>query len=74
MFGLGFRALTSGDHIFDKREIINHLAKKPRISRAASYPVGTPGVGHYLFDMKNGTSVGIVNLMGRVLKDSIGYP
>lgn len=74
LFALGFHALTSGNHIFDKREIIDHLAREPRILRPANYPAETPGIGHYLFETKDGTSVGIVNLMGRVFIDTIDCP
>ena len=74
LFGLGFHALTSGNHIFDKREIIDHLSKEPRILRPANFPAETPGVGHYLHEMEDGTSVGILNLMGRVFVDSIDCP
>ena len=43
LFGLGFHALTSGDHIFDKREIVGRLDREPRILRPAIYPVETAG-------------------------------
>ena len=74
LFGLGFHALTSGNHIFDKREIIDHLATEPRILRPANFPAETPGVGQYLHELEDGTSVGILNLMGRVFIDSIDCP
>ncbi|KMP10789.1 metallophosphoesterase [Candidatus Nitromaritima sp. SCGC AAA799-C22] len=74
LFDLGIHVLTSGNHIFDKREIIDHLAANSRILRPANYPAETPGKGSCLFETKDGIAVGVLNLMGRVFMDSIDCP
>lgn len=74
LFRLGVDVLTSGNHIFDKREILDHFAKDTRILRPANYPSGTPGLGTYLAKLKNGTQVGVLNLMGRVFMDTVDCP
>ncbi|MCH8157142.1 MAG: YmdB family metallophosphoesterase [Nitrospinae bacterium] len=54
LFELGIHVLTSGNPIFDKREIIEHMATDPRILRPANSPVETPGTGSYLFQTNDG--------------------
>ena len=74
LFGLGIHVLTSGNHIFDKKEIISHLSKDKRILRPANYPSKTPGTGTQLLELKYGLRVGVLNLMGRVFLDTIDCP
>ena len=57
--------MTSGNHIWDKREIIEYIVKEDRLLRPANYPPGTPGVGSAV--VKAGPhKVAVLNLMGRV--------
>lgn len=65
MFGAGVDVITSGNHIWDKREFRAHLEDSDRIIRPANYPPGTPGRGSTTIDV-DGVRVGILNLMGRV--------
>lgn len=74
LFGLGIDVLTSGNHIFDKKEIIDRLARDHRILRPANYPSQTPGNGSVLINTAKGDSIGVVNLMGRVFVDTIDCP
>lgn len=73
-FQMGIDVLTSGNHIFDKKEIIEHLGKNERILRPANYPDSTPGRGAYLALTRGGDYVGVLNLMGRVFIDTIDCP
>ena len=66
MFDAGFDCLTSGNHIWDKREIIDYLAEEPRLLRPLNYPDGAPGVGLYAGESPAGIPVTVINLMGRV--------
>lgn len=74
LFGLGIHVLTSGNHIFDKREIIAHFDREPRILRPANYPEKTPGRGAFISEMEDGVQVAVLNLMGRVFIDNIDCP
>jgi len=74
LFNLGIDVLTSGNHIFDKKEIIPRISEDPRILRPSNYPSETPGKGSLLFRTTQGDAVGILNLMGRVFIDSIDCP
>lgn len=65
LFAAGIDVMTSGNHIFDKREAIDYIAKQPRLLRPANYPPNTPGSGLWLGQVK-GKDVAVINLMGRV--------
>jgi metallophosphoesterase (TIGR00282 family) len=65
LFASGVDFLTSGNHIWDKREFRSALDETDRIIRPANYPPGSPGSGTGIVTV-NGIEVGIVNLMGRV--------
>ena len=71
--GGGVDVLTSGNHIWDKREIIPFIGKENLLLRPANFPAGTPGVGH--ITIKAGPyRVGVLNLMGRVFMNPIDCP
>lgn len=74
LFGLGIHVLTSGNHIYDKREIISYLSQENRVLRPANYPAESPGQGSYLVTTPGGHTVGILNLIGRVYMDSVDCP
>ena len=62
----GVDMLTSGQHIWRYREIGPYIDAEPRLLKPANYPKGTPGLGAYIYTARNGTKVGVVNLLGRV--------
>ncbi len=62
----GLDCLTSGNHIWDKREIIDYLGAQPRLLRPANYPDGAPGDGVYLGSSPAGVPIAVINVMGRV--------
>jgi metallophosphoesterase (TIGR00282 family) len=65
LFANGIDVMTSGNHIFDKREAIDYIAAQPRLLRPANYPPNTPGSGVWVGQVK-GIEVAVLNLMGRV--------
>jgi hypothetical protein len=65
LFAAGIDVMTSGNHIFDKKEAIPYVVKQPRLLRPANYPPGTPGSGMWVGDVR-GTTVAVMNVMGRV--------
>jgi 2',3'-cyclic-nucleotide 2'-phosphodiesterase len=70
----GVDVMTSGNHIWDKREALDYIGTEPRLIRPANYPAGTPGNGSYVARTRDGRSVGVVNGMGRVFMLSIDDP
>ena len=65
LFAHGIDVMTSGNHIFDKKEAIEYIRKQPRLLRPANYPPGTPGSGCWMGVVKN-VPVAVMNVMGRV--------
>ena len=65
LFSSGIDVMTSGNHIFDKHEVIEYIQKQPKLLRPANYPPHTPGNGMWVGEV-SGTRVAVVNLMGRV--------
>ena len=58
--------LTSGNHIWDKKEIYEYLDRTDKLLRPANLPPGVPGTGSAVFTASDGTKVGVLNLMGRI--------
>lgn len=66
LFSAGVDVITSGNHIWDKKEIYPVIDADKRILRPANYPPGIPGKGSGIFVARNSTSVGVINVCGRV--------
>jgi metallophosphoesterase (TIGR00282 family) len=69
----GADVLTSGNHIWDKKEIVEYIARENLLLRPANFPVGTPGVG-YVTVKAGPHRVAVLNLMGRVFMHPIDCP
>lgn len=65
-FDWGIDVLTSGNHIWDKKEILPYLARHSRILRPANYPPDNPGRGLALLKTRSGEEAAVLNLQGRV--------
>ena len=73
LFASGIDVMTSGNHIFDKKEAIDYIRKQPRLIRPANYPPNTPGKGYWVGEVK-GVSVAVTNVMGRVFMPPVDDP
>ena len=73
-FDWGIDVLTSGNHIWDKKEIIPYLGKHPRILRPANYPPDNPGRGLAVLKTRSGEEVAVLNLQGRVFMPATDDP
>src|SRR5262245_45744786 len=73
LFAAGADVLTTGNHVWDKRDVVGLLDKDPRVLRPANYPEGSPGGGVYVTEAA-GTTVAVVNLMGRVFMPLVDDP
>ena len=65
-FAHGVDVLTSGNHIWDKREVFEFIDDEPRLLRPQNYPDSSPGKGWLVATARNGARVGILNIMGTV--------
>lgn len=70
----GADALTSGNHVWRKREARELLDRHDRLLRPANYPAGSPGRGFGMFSSDDGAMVGVLNLMGRIFMDPVDCP
>lgn len=66
--------LTSGNHVWDKKEALAYLDKEPRLLRPANYPPQNPGKGVYVATDTEGRKVGVLNLQGRVFMEALDCP
>jgi hypothetical protein len=73
LLALGADVLTSGNHIWDKREIYDYLARQPRLLRPANYPEA-PGSGAVVYRAHNGVDCAVINLQGRTYMPSTDCP
>ncbi|MBZ5557837.1 MAG: TIGR00282 family metallophosphoesterase [Acidobacteriia bacterium] len=70
----GIEVMTSGNHIWDRKEALDYIGTEARLLRPANYPAGAPGNGSYLARTQDGRAVGVVNVMGRVFMVGIDDP
>ena len=66
LFTAGVDVITSGNHIWNQKDIYRIIESEERILRPANYPPGTPGRGSAIYRAGDGTAVGVINVCGRV--------
>mgnify|MGYP001246178836 CR=1 FL=1 len=66
LFSCGVDVITSGNHIWDQKETLEHIKSEKRLLRPKNMSEGLPGEGFGIFKSKNGYTVGVLNLMGNV--------
>jgi metallophosphoesterase (TIGR00282 family) len=66
LLGLPVDVLTSGNHIWDKKEILEYIPHQPRLVRPANFPPGAPGQGFFVGATRGGFPYAVISLQGRV--------
>ncbi|MCL4176766.1 MAG: TIGR00282 family metallophosphoesterase [Verrucomicrobia bacterium] len=74
LFDAGVDVLTSGDHLWDQKEVMNLMSGEPRFVRPLNYPAGTPGQGSALISVPGHPPVGVLNLQGRTFMAALDNP
>lgn len=74
LFALGVNVLTSGNHIWDKKESLPYIRREERLIRPANYPPETAGRGSVVVRTAGGVKVGVLNLEGRVFMNNLDCP
>jgi metallophosphoesterase (TIGR00282 family) len=74
ILGYGVDVMTSGNHVWDKKELLEYLPRQPKLLRPANFPAGVPGRGSYLARTRRGEVVGVLNIMGRVFMTPLDDP
>ncbi|MDQ3070775.1 MAG: TIGR00282 family metallophosphoesterase [Acidobacteriota bacterium] len=72
--GYGIAVMTTGNHVWDKKEIYPYIRVNPRLLRPANFPAGAPGGGSVVARTAAGDAVGVVNVMGRVFMTALDDP
>ena len=73
IFAMGIDVITTGNHVWDKREIYDYLARLPRLLRPANYP-DAPGSGIITLRARNGVECAVINLQGRTYMPATDCP
>lgn len=74
LFSYGIDVLTTGDHIWKKKEAIEYIAREEKLLRPANYPDAAPGFGCNVFKAHTGEAIGVINLIGRVFMQAVDCP
>jgi len=74
IFSDGVHIITTGNHVWDKKEFVPQIAKQDRVLRPLNYPPGVPGYGSVLYTCHNGGKVAVINISGRVFMSNIDCP
>jgi metallophosphoesterase (TIGR00282 family) len=70
----GIAVITTGDHIWDQKEVVSFIQTEPRLLRPINYPAGTPGKGSIVLQTAKG-KVGVINVQGRTfMQPSLDNP
>ncbi len=70
----GVDVMTSGNHIWDKKEVLDYIPRQPKLLRPANFPAGVPGRGTWVGRTKSGEPVAVVNVMGRIFMAPLDDP
>ncbi|MCP5381291.1 MAG: TIGR00282 family metallophosphoesterase [Kordiimonadaceae bacterium] len=74
LFDLGVSVISTGNHVWDQKDIKSYINSEPRLIRPINYPEGTPGKGSTIFEDKRGRRLLVINVMGRVFMDPLDDP
>lgn len=74
LFELGLAVITTGNHAWDKKEILDYFPREPRLLRPANYPAGVPGRGSYVIETPGGEHLAVLQLMGRAYMPTLDCP
>ena len=73
-YAAGVDVITTGNHVWNQREIMNYIDGDPRLLRPLNYPPGTPGNGAGVFAARDGRKVAVIHAMGRLYMDPLDDP
>lgn len=74
LFGYGVHVITTGNHVWDKKEAISYIAKESKILRPLNYPFGTPGSGSIVIKTNNQKPLAVLCISGRVFMNTLECP
>lgn len=73
-YEVGVDVVTTGNHVWDRREIVTYIGRDDRLLRPLNYPEGTPGLGMNIYDAPGDRRVMVMQVMGRLFMDCLDDP
>jgi 2',3'-cyclic-nucleotide 2'-phosphodiesterase len=73
-YQLGADVISTGNHVWDQREIMNYIGGDPKLLRPLNYPDGTPGNGFGVYEARGGKKILVIHAMGRLFMDPLDDP
>lgn len=74
IFEAGVDVITTGDHLWDQKEVMDALPVESRLLRPLNYPPGTPGQGSCVFEREGQIPIAVLNVQGRTFMPSLENP
>ena len=74
IFACGVDVITTGDHLWDQKEVVELLEREPRFLRPLNYPPGTAGRGAAVFQIPGRGTIAVANVQGRVFMPDLDNP
>lgn len=74
LFEMGLAVITTGNHAWDKKEVLDYFRQEPRLLRPANYPDGVPGRGSIVVETPGGERLGVLQVMGRAYMPTLDCP
>lgn len=74
LFTAGIQVVTTGNHVWDKKETVEYIPREPRIIRPLNYPPGAPGAGSYILTLPGGQKLAVMNVAGRIFMHTLDCP
>ncbi|MBI5847678.1 MAG: TIGR00282 family metallophosphoesterase [Nitrospirae bacterium] len=74
LFRMGVHVITTGNHVWDKKDFVGYISKENRVIRPANFAPGVPGYGSVVYSLSDGTKVGVLNLSGRIFMTPLDCP
>jgi metallophosphoesterase (TIGR00282 family) len=74
LYSYGIDAITTGDHLWDQKEVLELLQNEPRFLRPLNYPAGTPGKGSAILKIRDLPPVAVMNVQGRTFMPPLENP
>jgi hypothetical protein len=74
ILGYGVDVMTTGNHIWDKKEVLDYIPRQPKLLRPANFPAGVPGRGSWIGKTRSGEPIAVINVMGRVFMAPLDDP
>jgi len=74
LFSANIQIVTTGNHVWDKKEAVAYLSKENRILRPLNYPPGAPGTGSIIYTLPGKEKIAVINIAGRVFMNTLDCP